>query len=242
MTDLTRKDDQLIAATQGRGFWLLDDITSLHQFAPAVAASPAYLFRPAASYRLEGAGTPTIPKTTGQNHPGSVLLHYHLAQKLDTARSLKLEILDPAGKLIRTFSNRPTADPDAKTGKPKTGAAAAKDLRLTKKGLNRFGWDMRYEEASKFEGLILWGDGTEGPRAVPGPYRAEQAGSGDFAPTEQARAVQQEITQQIDEQLGRFRQLQQQDVPALNKLVRDKAVDAIAVPKPTPPPVVPGAM
>ena len=355
ITDLTRKDDQLIAATQGRGLWLIDDITPLHQLTAAMAASPAHLFKPAASYRLEGAGTATIPKTAGQNHPGGVLLHYYLAQKLDTTSTLKLEILDANGQFIRAFSNHPKAEKDVKDGKPKTGAAATKDLLIAKKGLNRFVWDMRYEEAAKFDGIILWGGGTEGPRAVPGTYRArltlnkqapqetefvilpdprakatpadlqaqfaflqsvrdkltetnhtvrdirtmrgqlktlttplkteaayrdivqaadaidkkmtaveealyqtknrsdqdplnfpirlnnklanltDQAGSGDFAPTEQARAVQQEITKQIDEQLSQFRQIQEQDVPALNKLIHDKAVDAIAVPKPTPP-------
>ena len=351
ITDLTLKNDNLIAATQGRGFWLIDDLTPLHQLTPAVAGSKVHLFKPLGSYRLEGGGGPTVPKTAGQNHPGGVLLHYYLAQKLDTASTLKLELLGPDGKLIRAFTNK--AKPIEKDKKPAAGPD--KDRLVTKKGLNRFVWDMRYAEASKFDGMILWGGGTQGPRAVPGTYRARltlnqeppqetevvilpdprvkatpqdlqaqfaylqdvrdklsetneavrdirtlrgqlkalttplkpdaayrdivqtadaldkkmtaieeslyqtknrsdqdplnypirlnnklanlvgHASEGDYAPTEQARAVQKELTEQINEQLGRFRQLREQDVPALNKLVRDKAVDVLSLPKPLPP-------
>ena len=58
--------------------------------------------------------------------------------------------------------------------------------------------------------------------------------TGNYAPTEQAKAVKKELTEQIDTQLGKFRHLREQDIPALNKLIRDKAVDAISVPKPAP--------
>ena len=350
ITDLTLKNDNLIAATQGRGFWLIDDLTPLHQLTPAVAASKVHLFRPLASYRLEGAGGPTVPKTAGQNHPGGVLLHYYLAQKLDTASTLKLEILDPNGKLIRAFTNKVKAAEKDK----KPGPDADKDRLVTKKGLNRFVWDMRYPEASKFDGIILWGGGTEGPKATPGTYRARltlnketpqetevvilsdprakatpqdlqaqfaflqevrdklsetndavhdirtmrgqlqalttplkadaayrdivqaadaidkkmttveealyqtknrsgqdplnfpirlnnklanlvgQASEGNYAPTDQVVAFKKEIAEQIDQQLSALKQLREQDVPALNKLIRDKAVDAISMPKPKP--------
>ncbi|OGX82954.1 WD40/YVTN/BNR-like repeat-containing protein [Hymenobacter glacialis] len=350
ITDLTLKNDNLIAATQGRGFWLIDDLTPLHQLTPAVAASKVHLFKPLASYRLEGAGGPTVPKTAGQNHPGGVMLHYYLAQKLDTTSTLKLEILDPNGKLIRAFTNKVKAV--EKDKKPAPGAE--KDKLVTKKGLNRFVWDMRYPEASKFDGIILWGGGTEGPRVMPGTYLARltlnketpqetevvvlpdprakatpqelqaqfaflqevrdkltetndavrdirtmrgqlealttplkadaayrevvqaaeaidkkmtsieealyqtknrsgqdplnypirlnnklanlvgQASEGNYAPTDQLVAFKKEVAELIDHQLGVLKQLREQDVPALNKLIRDKAVDAISMPKPKP--------
>ncbi|UOG72826.1 glycosyl hydrolase [Hymenobacter tibetensis] len=354
ITDLTLKNDNLIVATQGRGFWLLDDVTPLHQLSAAVATSKFHLYTPTPSYKMEGRGTATIPATAGQNHPGGVLLYYYLAEKQDSTSAMKLEILDANGKLIRTFANT-DRDLKGKTLTKEERAKAKKELLPTRKGLNRYVWDLRYPDASQFEGLILWGGGTQGPKAVPGTYKARltlnqqtqettftvlpdprskatpqdlqaqfsflqevqqkltethdairdirtirgqlstitgplkdhanakdvlelagdiekkitqieevlyqtknksgqdplnfpirlnnklanlvgQASTGDYRPTEQAIAVKKEVTEQITQQLTQFKTLKEQEIPALNKLIRDKNVDAITLPKPSPPP------
>ncbi len=116
---------------------------------------------------MEGRGTPTIPKTAGQNHPGGVMLHYYFAQKLDSTSQVKLEILDASGKRIRTFTNTERE----LGGKNLTKAEKAKvkrELLPTRKGLNRYVWDLSYPDASQFEGLILWGAARRGL----GPCRA----------------------------------------------------------------------
>ncbi|MDH3709416.1 MAG: glycosyl hydrolase [Cyclobacteriaceae bacterium] len=159
ITDLAIKNDNLIAATQGRSFWLIDDLTPLHQLSSQVASSELYLYKPMSSYRMGNPSFRSAPANSGKNHPGGVMVHYYLKQDLDSGQLLTLEILDQKGELIRSFSNQL---------KPEK-----KEPELTPKaGMNRFVWDMRYPEAEKFEGLIMWGAGTQGPKAVPGIYQA----------------------------------------------------------------------
>ena len=160
ITDLTIKNKNLIAATQGRSFWLIDDLTPLHQLTPAIATSDHYLFHPLDSYRMGRPGFGPAPKNAGQNHPGGVMFHYFLKEALDSAAEVTLEILESNGELIKKFSNEPNKE--------------KKDEQLaTEKGMNQFVWNMRYPDAEKFEGLIFWGSGLTGPKAVPGDYKAK---------------------------------------------------------------------
>ncbi|MCC9166233.1 VPS10 domain-containing protein [Pontibacter harenae] len=157
ITDLTIKNDNLIASTQGRGFWLIDDLTPLHQLNANVATNKFHLYKPLDTYKMNG-GSRGSSKTAGENHPGGVMLYYHLQQKPDSTTVVKLEILDQQGNLIKTYA---------------TDAKERGEKLAVKEGLNRFVWDMRYPEASRFDGMILWGGGTQGPKAVPGTYKAK---------------------------------------------------------------------
>ena len=160
ITDLALKNDNLIAATQGRSFWLIDDLTPLHQLNQQIADSEFHLFTPMPSYRLDQRGSfEPKPKNAGTNHPGGVLIHYYLKNKIDSTDQLTLEIHDQAGNLVASFSNQKEEDQKKAALEPKSG-------------MNRYVWDMRYEEAEKFEGLILWGAGIQGPKAAPGSYTA----------------------------------------------------------------------
>ncbi len=159
ITDLALKNDNLIAATQGRSFWLIDDITPLHQMSPEMAKNDWALYKPTASYRFGPVlRSATPPKNAGQNHPGGVMLHFHLKDKPDTAQVATLEIMENSGKLIHAYASN---------------AKEKNDKLELKQGFNRFVWNMRYDEASKFDGLILWSGGTNGPLAVPGLYKAK---------------------------------------------------------------------
>lgn len=160
ITDLTIKNDNLIAATQGRGFWLIDDLTPLHQLSEQVATTDTYLFKPLASYRMGPAfswGRPS--RTAGQNHPGGVTVHYYI--KDTTKAQVSLEFLQTDGKLIKKFSTKP--DTKAKEEK----------LTLKQPGMNKFNWNMRYADAERFDGMILWAASMNGPRALPGTYKVK---------------------------------------------------------------------
>ncbi len=156
ITDLAVKNDNLIAATQGRSFWLIDDLTPLHQLNKDIEVSQAHLFTPMDSYRM-GGGSRGESKTTGQNHPGGVMIHYYLR---DTAKAdtLRIEILEEGGKMIKAFSTVPNK-------KEKEGKLEAKP------GFNRLVWNMRYPGAEGFDGMILWWASLDGPRALPGSYK-----------------------------------------------------------------------
>ena len=186
--DLVVKDNDLVVATHGRAFWILDDVSPLRQFSDEVAKKDVHLYTPAPAYRIqagESGGEPHPSKRTGQNPPAGAVIYFYLKDAPKAATETKLEILDASGKLIRKYSSAETKrldeppDPDDK--KPE------KEIK-PEAGLNRFVWDLRYEEAHRVPGYYLWeyGGGARGPVAVPGQYqvRLTVGGESQVAPLE----------------------------------------------------------
>ncbi|MDX2302309.1 MAG: glycosyl hydrolase [Microscillaceae bacterium] len=162
ITDLTIKENDLIAATQGRGFWILDDLSILHQVNHNVANNAMHLYKPSDTYNWVS-GDRSNPKFEGKNPPSGVAVHFYLKNKPDSTQVFTLEFMDSQGKLIRKFSSAKA--PEKRDPKNKTGALKVKE------GANLFVWDMRHEEATRFDRLILWAGGTQGPRVTPGKYQ-----------------------------------------------------------------------
>jgi photosystem II stability/assembly factor-like uncharacterized protein len=171
ITDLTIKNNNLIAATQGRSFWLLDDLTPLHQLNNSVAQSDFHLYKPMDSYRMNGgaAGWRGAPKNEGKNHPNGVMIHYYL--KDTTKAQVALEILESGGTLIKKYSTKP---------EKKTKEESLK----IREGMNLFNWNMRYADAEGFDGLIMWAARLTGPKAAPGIYKARLTVNGKSQETE----------------------------------------------------------
>jgi photosystem II stability/assembly factor-like uncharacterized protein len=170
--DLVIKNDDLVVATHGRAFWILDDVTPLRQFTDEISKKDVYLYTPATAYRIQAgeAGERHPSKRVGQNPPSGAVLYFYLKDEPKAGTETKIEILDASGKIIRKYSSAETelldepADPDDK--KPE------KEIK-PEAGLNRFAWDLRYEEAHRVPGYYLWeyGRGAKGPVAVPGQYQ-----------------------------------------------------------------------
>jgi hypothetical protein len=170
--DFVIKDNDLVVATHGRGFWILDDLSPLRQYSDEITAKDAFLYKPSMAYRMQaGAGGERRPsKRTGQNPPAGAVVYYFLKDAPKKDAEAKVEILDASGKVIRKYSStdyeplEEPLDPDDK--KPE------KQLK-PEAGLNRFVWDLRYEEAHRVPGYYLWeyGSGARGPVAVPGHYQ-----------------------------------------------------------------------
>ncbi len=167
VTDLALKDGNLVAATQGRGYWILDNVEILRQADDAVFRQAQHLFTPAPIWRLHN-GTEKDPVDMGSNPPDGVPLYYWLAEKPAPESDISLEITDRDGGVIRTFTPKPAEEKDKED--PLLGDD---DRQLeTKAGLNLFVWDLRYASVEKFKDLVLWNDALKGMRAVPGIYQA----------------------------------------------------------------------
>jgi photosystem II stability/assembly factor-like uncharacterized protein len=206
ITDLAVREDNLIAATQGRAFWILDDLSPLQQTAPAKGL---HLFTPRAAWRMGGSTPEKPPLLFGKNPPQGIVVNYWIDPAVKEGTKVKLAFLGKDGTVIRelegevkppalkaeaqnadniaknmakTAGAEPPSDPEKKIDvKSEGGEAEAKDPKVEKEkeknklpdsrhGLNRFAWNLRYPEAKKFEGLVLWGGGTDGPRVPAGTY------------------------------------------------------------------------
>lgn len=147
--DLVVKNDDVVLGTHGRGFWILDDINPLRQLTPDLMKQSTILFQPSDAIR----------------GVYDAAFQYYLKDKVDT---VKIEILDEKGTLVRKFigtkaEEKPTAGDFWGGGDSKPTAAA---------GLNTFRWNGRYEGATIFDGIIIWGARPQnGPEAPIGKYQ-----------------------------------------------------------------------
>ncbi|MEP6991269.1 MAG: hypothetical protein ABJA80_10090, partial [bacterium] len=178
--DIAIKDNDLVVATYGRGFWVLDDYSMLRDITPAIATEPAHLFKPGDAVRTRrnvGADTPFPPEVPHALNPADgVALDYWLAQA--PARPITLDVLDASGALVRHLSSAlitPVTEA-ARPPHPNFWVATPSPLPASA-GTNRAHWDLRYDAppalAHTFEinaNPGLTPPSPEGPVALPGTY------------------------------------------------------------------------
>jgi hypothetical protein len=142
--DLVVKEDDLVVATHGRSFWILDDLTPLRQLDEKVAAAPAFLFRPRDAYRTGGRNV--LVPNLGKNPPSGTVIYYCFKEKPE--QDVSLEFMDSNGSRIKTFSSR--AKPEAEPGDESNRMPGGSEDRVlpAEAGMNRFVWNMRYPDAS----------------------------------------------------------------------------------------------
>jgi photosystem II stability/assembly factor-like uncharacterized protein len=170
--DLTIHGDDLVIATHGRSFWILDNITPLRQAIDAEKANAARLFRPASAVRIDNdsfPGTPIPPEEpTAENPPNGAVLDYFLTSEVG---EVTLEILDAQKKLVRKFSSGEKA-PAKHPPLPVADRWFPKPVVLEKTpGMHRFVWNLAWsssggpstDEESEFRN-------PSGPKAMPGSY------------------------------------------------------------------------
>jgi photosystem II stability/assembly factor-like uncharacterized protein len=168
ITDLAIKGDDLIAATQGRGYWILDDLAVLRQYDPK--AQGTKLYTPGVSYRLSAGSRAESAGAAGTNPHTGVVIYYALDAKPDAETTVELSIFEADSDMaIWTWTQTPIEKEDKPAGPndpPETRVLP------TEIGLNRHIWNLRYPGMTRFDDLIMWADMKDGPRAVPGYYRA----------------------------------------------------------------------
>ncbi len=189
VTDMTVKGDDLVAATQGRGFWILGGLALLRHLPDNLAAQSPHLFDPVPAYRL--------PDGFGDVGDGGAIYYFlDKAPSDKIAKEARLEILDGGGKVLRSFPGKPSeagkpkeevkekdgeekgaepAEPSQKDEKKETKQKPREDEEKQKApmeaGLNRFNWDLLYGAGKTFPGLVLWSGETVRPFVVPGEYQ-----------------------------------------------------------------------
>lgn len=157
ITDLTIRNNDLVAATQGRAFWILDDLSPVQQLTPEAASADVHLFEPRKTVLVQWGGRGDAG-SSGENPPAGAQVFVHLKEAPEELVTLK--ILDGTGELIRTY----TTDPK------EAGNENLSKIEELKEGLNRLSWDFRHEAITKVPDIMVFGT-LNGRRAIPGSYR-----------------------------------------------------------------------
>jgi len=157
ITDLTIKNNDLIVATQGRALWVMDDLTMVQQADASTLQKNLHVYPVNNPYRIMPdpfAAFRPQAVNAGANPPKGAVINYYAGKATDSTRG-SISIMDGSGKTIKTFST------DSKEQK----------LELNP-GMNRFVWDLKYPDAEKADGMILWNGTPAGIVAPPGKYKA----------------------------------------------------------------------
>ena len=182
MRDLDVHGDDLVLATFGRAFWILDDISALRQMDGSAGQSAATLFKPAVTYRIRPGGflsTP-LPKDEPQaaNPLYGALIDYHL--KADVATPVTLEIRNAQGQLVQQFSSADVPPPLDLQKMPTTPDWTPKVVTLSNRaGMHRFVWNLHYTLPDALAGGGKYRfENSEGLWALPGQYTVKLAVGG----------------------------------------------------------------
>ena len=155
VTGMRVAHDDLIISTQGRSFWILDDISPLREIEDAVAAG-TYLFTPRDARRLTNVGVAGLSELNPEPAPSGAQIHYYLAEEPD--EDVLIEIMDASGAVVRTFAS------DSAAAEETDGERIARAA-----GLNRIAWTISYLGPELPEGAVAWGY-SGGVTAPPGVY------------------------------------------------------------------------
>ncbi|MGH9534696.1 MAG: VPS10 domain-containing protein [Terriglobales bacterium] len=168
--DLAIQNGELVAATHGRSFWILDDLSPLRQIQPGMAARAVFLYRPETAYLMHLPSEHVRPgMAAGQNPPSGAVLDYYL-QAAPTA-PVRLAVYDARGKLVRRFSSvkhkvpPPPKDFYAERARPSP-------VLPVKAGMNRFVWNLRGPRPKAIRDAIYDEGNSLGISILPGQYRA----------------------------------------------------------------------
>ncbi|MBV8196225.1 MAG: glycosyl hydrolase [Candidatus Dormibacteraeota bacterium] len=164
--DLVVKGDDLVIATHGRSFWILDDVSPLREAVAAAAAGGAYLYSPATGYRLHYPDQVDARPPSGQNPPAGVLIDYYLPRA--PTGPVALDILDGSGGVVRHLSSEKSGEAEQPPEWPDQ-VHPAKTL-PAEQGMNRFVWDLRYNDPVQIPDAFYEGLPPRGPLVMPGRY------------------------------------------------------------------------
>ncbi len=176
--DLKVHGNDLVAATHGRAFWVIDDLSPLRELTDAVRAKPVHLFQPATAMLWDGSGWRNGGEA-GENPPPGALIDYWLKDTPAAGKAVTVQFLDGKGTLIRSFTAENKADSvvasaDSIAAKKvvvdSVSYYAADSIPRIRPGSNRFFWNLRYANIRRLKSTVIDEGHTRGPRVPPGTY------------------------------------------------------------------------
>ena len=154
ITDIALKDNDMIVATQGRSFWVLDDLNVIWDLVNnKFQESEMYIHSVHPSVGFGGNGQTS--DISGTNHPDGIRIYFNIPEAGFDEAEYTLKFIDEKDELIKCFS---------------TKTEKKEDKLNIEEGLNHFNWNLRYPKADKFDGLLMWWGTLQGPKAPPGNY------------------------------------------------------------------------
>ena len=164
--DLAVAGDDLVVATHGRSFWILEDVTPLRQIAADSPAPAVQLYSPEAAHRLYYPDQVDTRRPAGVNPPAGALIDYDLAAQ--PSGEVTIDIIDAAGNSVRHLSSAAAAKEQQPPEWP--DQVIASNTLPKAPGMNRFVWDLRYDDPVQIPGAFYAGLAPRGPIALPGIY------------------------------------------------------------------------
>src|SRR6266581_8551435 len=172
--DLAVKDDDLVVATHGRSFWVLDDLTPIRQLNKQSAQADVILYQPQTALRLHYPEEFDKRQPVGDNPPAGAIIDYYF--RTGPKEEVSLEILDASGKVVRHLSSKEKKEGEQPPEWPDR-VERVKTIPANE-GMNRFAWDLRYDDPVQIPGAFYSGTGPKGPLALPGEYQVKLTVSG----------------------------------------------------------------
>src|SRR5438034_10238842 len=167
--DLVVKDDDLVVVTRGRSLRVLGELTPARQVNAQSAAADVILYQPQTALRLHYPEEFDKRQPAGDNPPPGAIVDYYL--KTAPKEEISLEILDASGKVVRRLSNKEKKEGEQPPEWPdrveRVKTIPAND------GMNRFAWDLRYDDPIQIPGAFYSSTGPKGPLASPGDYQVK---------------------------------------------------------------------
>lgn len=167
ITDLALRHNKLVAATQGRGFWVLDDLFVVRQAADDFSAKALHVFTPGTAELSRSSGKANQFEASNPEH--GVALYYHLDS--ESEEPLNIDIFDNAGNIVRSYSSKESDFERCKISNEDPRSPLKLKYPTAKKGLNKWTWDMKRQGITCIENITLFA-GFNGTRVAPGSYNA----------------------------------------------------------------------
>lgn len=222
ITDMIIKGDDLVVATQGRAFWVLDDLSALRQWKPEIASAKAHLFESIPAVRFPGGTSSSLD--SGKNRENGIFVHLWLKEAPKKDDVVSVEFLEGTRLVRRYVTKLPEKDPDPAFEPGDEGPGATEKAITLKAGVNRVVWDLHETPASLIKPSYVYGDYVSaGARVTPGQYTVRVTAGGQTFTTPVALKPNPNVKVPTEDLVAQYRFLNtiRADVQTIHDTLRE---------------------